>query len=125
MLNVWGRGWRRVIRLGPVQSFCGGLQFERVGGRGTWAHGTHETLRRLRVSFDSESREAGSRKAELERMLGTGNYQHDSRVMTLIVGAAHDTRDGKVNTKCCSCCALLWVVYNDEDDEFQRRKQAL
>lgn len=75
-------------------------------GRGV-AHG-HTGHMRHCVGFGFRlTASRGKREAEMERMLGTGNYQHDSRVMTLIVGAAHDTRDGKVNTKCCSCCALL------------------
>lgn len=70
MLNVWGRAAAGGASYdwGPSKVFVAAYSSKglRAGweGRGTWAHGTHETLRRLRVSFDSESREAGSGAGE-------------------------------------------------------------
>lgn len=107
MLNVWRRGWRRVIRLegGDRPKFLWRLRVRKGGeaGEGGRGHMRHCAGFEFRLTASWGRRKPGRDAAKglvegwdrigQELGLAAGNYQHDSRVMTLIVGAACDTRE--------------------------------
>lgn len=136
MLNVWGRGCRARRSTGAVSK----VFVAAYSSKGVWRDGGRRHMGHMRhcVGFGfrltaselrSEGRQKSRGKETLKRLLeNRENYQHDSRVMTLIVGAACETRDGrKVNTKCCSCCACcgLFIMMSTRQDEFEEETGAL